>query len=775
MNTDSHRFAQSVRFRENRCPEFSRGPGFGMQYKLLLIWLITSTVGARGLAAEDGRAAFDFQMKPTAPAERVRTEIPYRDGTVILQSDFQERVSRTRYRARGHVEITYQDILITCEEAEYDEETRQGLTRGPTKFSQRQQWLTCSHADFDFTDQTGVFYDAQGFTDREFLIDGRTIQKTGPDTYRILEGFITSCQGNRAKWKFAVANANIRVDHTARLHSFTFKIKGVPVLYFPYLVLPMEKKERSSGFLPFHVGTSTSKGQVFSEGYFQTLGKSADLTLYGEYFSLRGIAWGTIFRARPNKDTRLYVQTYGINDKLNQGGTLVVADGDSILSNDWRAGAQVNITSNFQFRQAFADTFRAATVPQDNAAVFLSRNHDSFSTNIAFQREEVNFPVRTLVVRKFPSFEFLSLGTPLGKTPFVFYLRSSADGVSRIDSEIETPSIVQRLDFNPRLALRLPSFWGFSLIPWAGLRETYYGARRSDQTPSQVENHGLRRHYDEFGVELRTPTLEKQYSSSWLGDFKHVIEPSVTYRRINGIDSLLETIRFDEQDAIADTNELEYGLTNRIFKTRKTATGEYESFEFMSLSLMQKYYFDPTFGGAFLPGESNTFYPLDTLTGFASSGIERNLSPVSMILRLTPRPGVSNDVRADYDTKLQHLRDVSVSTFWLQGKVFAAGTYFKTNALDPGTFQSDQIQALLGYGAPLKGFSASLTLSYNLQTSQLLNSNSRLGYMWDCCGLSFEFQQYSLGTVRTETRFSFSFTLKGIGSFGNLKRPESLF
>ncbi len=512
---------------------------------------------APALMSMDGSNAYDFQLKAPAPAERVRTEIPYREGTVILQSDFQERISKTRYRARGHVEIVYQDILVTCDEAEYDEATREAWTRGPTRFSQHQEWLTCSHAEFNFADRTGIFYDAQGFTDREFLIDGRTILKTGPETYRIQEGFITSCQGKRPKWEFSLSRANIHVDHTARLHSFTFRIKGVPVLYFPYLVLPMEKKQRSSGFLPFHFGTSTSKGRVFGEGYFQTLGKSADMTLYGEYFSLRGLAWGGIFRARPNADTRLYVQAYGIHDKLGQSGAQLVVDGESLLKNDWRAVARVNITTNFEFRQAFADTFRSATIPQERAVVFLTRDHDSFSTNISFEREEVLFPVRSLVTRKIPSLEFLSLGTPLGKTPFIFYLRTSLDGMSRVDSEIQTPRIVQRLDFFPRIAMRLPSLAGFSLIPSAGVRETYYGARLSETNPAELATGSLHRQSAEFGVDLRTPTLEKKYSSSWLGDFKHVIEPVIYYRRIHGIKELQETIRFDEEDAIADTNELE--------------------------------------------------------------------------------------------------------------------------------------------------------------------------------------------------------------------------
>ena len=84
------------------------------------------------------------------------------------------------------------------------------------------------------------------------------------------------------------------------------------------------------------------------------------------------------------------------------------------------------------------------------------------------------------------------------------------------------------------------------------------------------------------------------------------------------------------------------------------------------------------------------------------------------------------------------------------------------------------MQGQAGYGSLTRGLSASVTLSYNIDSARLLNSQSRLNYMWDCCGVSLEFQQFDLG-LRTESRVNFSFTLKGVGSFGNLKRPESLF
>jgi LPS-assembly protein len=194
----------------------------------------------------------------------------------------------------------------------------------------------------------------------------------------------------------------------------------------------------------------------------------------------------------------------------------------------------------------------------------------------------------------------------------------------------------------------------------------------------------------------------------------------------------------------------------------------------MSFALVQKYYFDPTFGGAFRPGEANAFYPLDTVTGFYQTGTISNLAPISAIVQFSPQNGIHNDFRADYDTRRQSWRDESLSTYWQQGKFHVSGTYFRTEALQPGMLPTNHVQGRIAYGSSLSGLSSSFTVSYNLRTSQWLNSNTRVNYMWNCCGIALEFNQFDLG-ARIESRFSFSFTLKGIGSFGNMKRPESVF
>jgi LPS-assembly protein len=713
------------------------------------------------------------------PEGTAHTEMPFRDGTVTLTSDTQERIA-SRRRALGHVVIIFQDMMMEGEEAEYNEETGEGFVKGTVRFSQKQQWLTCSRVEFNFKDGTAVFYDAKGYTDQEFLITARTIRKTGADTYRIENMDLTACKQKPPKWSFGASKAAIRLDsethqpQTTRLHNTVFKIKGLPVFYFPYLIVPMEKKTRSAGFIPFHTGTSTSKGRVLSEGYYQPLGQSADLLIYGDYFSLRGLAVGGVFRITPNPETHFNLEAYGIHDTLGQGGVQLMVNGETRLKDDWRAVARVNITSNFVFRQAFSDNFRYATIPQELATAFLTRNHNSFSTNIAFEREEVLFPLHSLVIRKVPSLEFLSVGTPLGQSPFILSYRASLDGLSRMDATMETQGLIQRLDFAPRLTLRLPPLKGFSLMPSLGVRETYYSSQLSDDSTSQIVNRALHRRYMDFNVDLKMPALEGNFSSSLLGNFTHTVEPFVTYRRIHGIKEPDKIIRFDEDDAIADTNELEYGIMNRFFRTRKTNDGRQEKHEVLSLGLVQKYYLDPTFGGAFRPNQFNAFYPMDTVTGFYQTAIPSIFSPISAIFQLSPQNGIHNDIQADFDTRLMRWRNGSFATEWRQGRFAISGTYVGIRALEPEMPVGNHIQGQIEYGSHERGLISVIAVNYNLRTNQLLNSNTRIGYKWDCCGVGIEFNQYDLG-LRTESRFSFTFTLKGIGSFGNMKRQESFF
>ena len=262
------------------------------------------------------------------------------------------------------------------------------------------------------------------------------------------------------------------------------------------------------------------------------------------------------------------------------------------------------------------------------------------------------------------------------------------------------------------------------------------------------------------------------YASNFVGPrvgrdfatFRHVIEPSIEYRYVEGADRFRRTIVVDDVDLITNTNEVEYGITNRFFTSR----------EVFSWRVAQKYFFDPTFGGAILPGRRNAFAPLLDITGFAFADGSRRFSPIVSTMRMSTSPNTSMDVQVDYDTREHLFRSAGIIGGLNRGQTVGSVSYFFVRR-SPIQVPNNQLQGLIGYGNELKpGVSAALTFSYDIQRSLFQSSVAQVGYNTDCYGLSFEFSQFDIG-ARKESRFRFAFSLKNIGSYGTLRPRERLF
>ena len=188
-------------------------------------------------------------------------------------------------------------------------------------------------------------------------------------------------------------------------------------------------------------------------------------------------------------------------------------------------------------------------------------------------------------------------------------------------------------------------------------------------------------------MDLRAPVIERTFDSAKVEkmfghDVKHTIEPEVTYRYVAGIDNFLNVLRFDDVDIASDTNELEYGVTQRLFLRpvkaqpcgEKATNGDQEqdpdmdagrvqakgrigdskgsgpvcgSRELISWRLTQKYFFNETFGGAVINGRRNIFDTTLNFSGIAFLTEPRAISP--LISRLRVRTSEHMDVEWDFD------------------------------------------------------------------------------------------------------------------------------
>jgi LPS-assembly protein len=343
------------------------------------------------------------------------------------------------------------------------------------------------------------------------------------------------------------------------------------------------------------------------------------------------------------------------------------------------------------------------------------------------------------------------------------------------------------------------NFAGWSLTASGAGRVTFY-SNSLDPNTRDVLSRNVTRSYGEFEFDVRPPAFAKDFHRGE-GNFffRHVIEPYVVYRKVTGINNFDRIIRFDYIDAVADTNEIEFGIANRFFTRRSTenvsdvpvkATEKEDRpllssqpYEALTITLRGKYFFDPFFGGALVTGRRNQFYPINTLSGFVYGGVPRRFSPINVDARYRPRRDLFADFRTDLDTNGGGMRSLA-TTFGLSKtlvQVFQSFYYTRAIELSPqfadargfeaGTVRGSQWSPAAFIGNRERGLFGGASFFFDFQKrpgrgdSSLISSTMTLGHSWDCCAVTGQFSTFNVG-LRKENRVVFSFRLNGIGSFG---------
>jgi LPS-assembly protein len=328
-------------------------------------------------------------------------------------------------------------------------------------------------------------------------------------------------------------------------------------------------------------------------------------------------------------------------------------------------------------------------------------------------------------------------------------------GVSRRDARIVAPLFIERLDLHPSVEIPVLRKNAVAWSHQLGVRETLY----THSLRPNVEQNSLNRFSFDYSTRFVGPKIEKSY-----GKWRHTIEPGIEYRYRAGAQRLRETIIVDEVDLLADTNEIEYSITNRFIG----------SYEFLSWRVAQKVFFDPTFGGVLVPGTRNVFAPLMDLTAFAFADSARRFSPLVSTLRIATTPQTSTDIQVDYDTIRDEFRSAGIIGYLNRGQAFSGIAYFFAKRTLTGS-PNHQLSGTIGYGNQTRpGISAAVNFAYNIQQRLFQGTTAQLVYNTDCYGLSFEFMQYDIG-ARKESRLRFALSLKNLGSFGTIRRQERLF
>jgi LPS-assembly protein len=693
------------------------------------------------------------------------------------------------------VRIDCDDMHLSADQVEMFNGHRVVAT-GNVLFESATNRIAADRLEFDTKTRTGTFFDAAGTVNMANRVDrslfgtqepdamfrGEEIHKLGPDTYRIVHGAFTTCVQPTPRWEMVAGSVTLQVNDHALLTNAILRVKGVPVMYLPIFYYPIQDDDRSTGFLLPIYSTSTIRGQSISNAFFWAINRSQDATFTHDWYSKTGQGFGSEYRYELgggnrgdaafnllNEHAAEYQQADGTVRSTSAARNFLLRGGLSqALGLGLHARADVNYTSDLAVQQRYQQDFQQTTSRTRRLGGNLTGNWQEYVLSATFEKNDTFYNEDSLTsTGGLPRITFNRGERPIGKSRVYFGVNS--EYVTQIwKSEVQGATTddrgLTRVDVNP--FVRIPfTKWPFltvnSTVSWRATR----WSESVDPTGLQVPVAVGRRFFD-FQARITGPVFNRIFDTPKNGyaqKFKHVIEPTLTVRRVTAIDAFNRIVSIDGNDKIpGGVTTMTYGVSNRLYAKKETAR------EIVSVGISQTYYSVAT-ASRYDPTYPNSYNAVAKPVSF---------SPVRIQTRVSPTERIQTDFSTEFNSTAHTFTTFTASGSLNSDRFQVTGGWSERRLIPElpdfsnAALANHDINAAVTVRNPGNHLGGTYSFNYDLRNDNFRQQRILAFYNAQCCGISVEYQTYNLGgysnyVVTQDHRFNLSFTLAGIGTFSN--------
>jgi len=743
-----------------------------------LIWFLF--LGVPWVAAQEALFSGDSQSEK-APWEIEALELNYDKDT-------------DTYTAIGEVAIKKGDRVLKSDYARLDRKTMIAEARGKVEYTSGGDELRGDQLTIDLKKQTGEVEKGRLFLKKNnYHVTGSRIWKTGESTYRVLDGTITSCDGEDPPWIITAKDFEVTVEGYGELYQASLRARNIPVLYTPYLIFPVKTK-RQSGLLMPEPGYSNPNGLTLNVPFFWAIRDDLDATFYQYFMSNRGYMQGAEFRyvSGPNSKGAVmadylfkdrlseeefkagqinapYNERYWFRGKVNQElpkGYVLKVDLDWVSDRDYlnqfRGAANGLDRNRPYFLNEFGRDLDDQTVLDRRNTFIVTRSLGNYNFTGGFQYfQELDNTDDAL--NQLPYLRFDSLKYELGKNFFLqwisnynYYWRKKLDRG-------------QFLELNPTFSYPYKFQNVLNTETSVGVNQVFFQVE--NKSSNAVEDGGART-VPHLKLDLSTD-IQRVFdvSDQSLRKIKHSIRPQVIY------DFIPEVTNYNTTDSLPTfifplikTNTITYQLNNTLTAKNFIGSGKdgedlHSYLDFIYFKLYQTYDLNeaardektPRFFGTTTTGITGTT-PVTGITGTGTTGTVGARRPFSNLtgeLEIIPSPFIrfrSYAGWSPYDNQF----DTQVHTLSLNTP---GGSWA---ALEYQTVSGNQFRqlnsSLLWKINPT--WTANFLNKFSIDQNKNYETSLGLAYTHQCWGIKATY----LDTPDNK-QFLISLSLKGLGEF----------
>ena len=668
----------------------------------------------------------------------------------------------------GYAQVAYGTTRVQADRIEIREDELAIVAEGNVVFERGNEKVVAESLTANLNARSAKFVNARGVLGQDFHFVAETMEEIGNGEVIIERGAFTTCSQPTPRWNFTATRAVVRPQERVWLRNVSFRVKNVPFLYLPFMYYPLRKNqdERKTGFLMPRYSNSDVRGHLVSQSFYWAINRSMDATLSVDYYTKAGAGYGVEYRHRGDIGSRADAEAFLINDKINESREYSLKfDMARRLPGRFRLSARGDMFSSFNFSQRFQNSFSGSTRRFKRLKGDLKGRLFRHRIGVRIDRKETQYPTRTSLRAALPQFnvtrrnlnlfgEYVQIGYELD------YLRAAKS----YRDEIHEWS---RIFIGPTLGLSLPTVPFLDLNIGAEAGYVRYTGSEDPETGDFDPELGLAQRFYGGDVQVVGPKVERVFESPnnfYAARYKHLIEPEVTWDyRVSG-DAFDLVKRHDRRDRYPTTNEVSFGLVNRVLAKRyRDGVEESTATDLITWRIVQSYFFLPEAGAYNSRYVSSSFEDEQT--------VEK--SPIRSDFRFQPDQNVNGDWTMEWDPDDRVFSSIRVGTRvgdYRSNRQFSFNWSRRARRIEATDDEPEKIDAnsyLRGQADFLTGelVRTGVSVNYDLTERRLSNLSVRADILFQCCGVNVEWTRFNL-VSRSENIFRFGISIGGLYSFG---------
>lgn len=372
------------------------------------------------------------------PSSRTTAKI----DEMTISCDELQRDLETGYTIlKGNVSIAYKDQFFSADEVMVDQKNKKAILRG--RVSVRSTMVEMGGDEINLNYEQNQASIKNGYLQsNNIYFYGESIEQTGANQFHISGAEFTTCSNCPPTLSYAGSEIEAEIGGYAFIKNSFLRISGFPVLWLPYLLLPL-KNERQTGLLPPEIGFLNNRKFTFSQSLFLAISRSQDMTVTLKNYEIGGLKKLVEYRYAASDTSYGEFTGSHINDSLFTTTNRYRAFRDttdfdraynrwslkgysqSDLGDGHRVDLNLNMISDLMYPQDFSDEYPnyAESGLENRLSYTYNSQHTGFNVNAIYYKHLLSAdPIgsNSMAVHKLPELNYNTTIKKIDNTPFYY-------------------------------------------------------------------------------------------------------------------------------------------------------------------------------------------------------------------------------------------------------------------------------------------------------------------------------------------------------------------